>query len=125
MKMTFTARTGRDATPPRPFCHSIAPPRTCLIRINRFKSHQSPVILRERLRDMKRLLALIARLIGLLLLLTAFAVLGHDLLAWREKGAFAPGRGSPVMVTGLKSWVVPVLAVPGLVLAWAFRKRRG
>jgi hypothetical protein len=102
---------------------------------------------------MKRLLALIARIIGLLLLLTAFAVLGHDLLAWRENGAFAPtatgqlwnyvhnaslsaiqeavqryiapGLWNPVMVTGLKSWVVPVLAVPGLVLAWAFRKRRG
>jgi hypothetical protein len=102
---------------------------------------------------MKRLLALMARLIGLLLLLAAFAVLGHDLLAWRESGAFAPtaagqlwhyihnvslsaiqeagqryiapGLWNPVVVSGLKSWVVPVLAVPGLVLAWAFRKRRG
>jgi hypothetical protein len=101
---------------------------------------------------MKRFFALLARLIGFLLLLTAFAVLGHDLLAWRENGAFAPtatgqlwqyvhnaslsalqeaaqrytapGLWNPVMVTGLKSWVVPVLAVPGLILAWMFRKRR-
>jgi hypothetical protein len=101
---------------------------------------------------MRQLFAFIARLIGFLLLLAAFAVLGHDLLAWRENGVFtptatgqlwhyvhhaslsaiqeavqryiAPELWDPVIVTVLRFWVVPVLALPGIFLAWRFRKRR-
>lgn len=101
---------------------------------------------------MRRFFALITRLIGFLLLLAALAVLGHDLLAWRESGVFsptttgqlwhyvhraslgaiqeavqryiAPGLWDPGIVTALRFWAVPVLGLPGLYLAWRFRKRR-
>ena len=101
---------------------------------------------------MRRLFAFLARVIGFLLLLAAFAVLGHDLLAWRENGVFVPTASGqlwhyvhraslgalqegvqryispqlwdPFIVTALQFWVVPVLAVPGIFLAWVFRKRR-
>jgi hypothetical protein len=101
---------------------------------------------------MRGFFALILRLIGFLLLLVAFAVLGHDLLAWRENGVFtptatgqlwhyvhhaslsaiqeavqryiAPELWDPGIITALKVWVVPVLALPGLFLAWRYRKGR-
>ena len=84
--------------------------------------------------------ALLLRLIGLALLLAGFAVLGYDLLAWRETGVFAAtGLGqlwaaldpsdaetysdslSPI---ALGLWSAPILAVLGLFLLWAFRRRR-
>jgi hypothetical protein len=89
---------------------------------------------------MFRFFALVLRLIGLILLLAGFAVLGYDLLAWRESGAFAAtglgqlwtaldpagaeayaGSLSPLL---LELWSAPILAVLGIVLLWAFRRRR-
>jgi hypothetical protein len=100
---------------------------------------------------MNRFFALIARLIGFLLLLGACAVLGHDLLSWQENGVFAPTATGqlwqyihgaslsaiqdavqrylapqlwdPVLVSVLKFWAVLVLAVPGFLLTLAYRKR--
>ena len=100
---------------------------------------------------MNRFFAFIARLFGLLLLLGACAVLGHDLLGWKENGVFAPtatgqlmqylhqfdwsgiqdaaqryvspNLWDPVILSALKSWAVLVLAVPGLLLTLAYRKR--
>jgi hypothetical protein len=93
----------------------------------------------------------IGRLLGWLLLLAALAVLGRDLIAWHATGHFVPiatgqlwydlDRGSlnlaqaaiqrhvatwlwnPVVTTILSFWAVLVLAVPGLLLLWACRRR--
>ncbi|MGH7013911.1 MAG: hypothetical protein ACREEL_07115 [Stellaceae bacterium] len=94
-------------------------------------------------------LRLLSRWFGAALLIAALLVFGHDLLGWRAAHAFAPislgelwfelHRASlaaarrdlpaplwdPVMVTLLRLWAVPALALPGLVLyCWPARKRR-
>jgi hypothetical protein len=94
------------------------------------------------------ILRFFARMTGLVLLLAALAVLGHDLLAWRADGVFAPlplgrlwlyiSRGSlaavqrdlpdplwnPALVTVLSAWAAPSLAIPGFMLYWSARRRR-
>ena len=98
---------------------------------------------------MARFFRFIGRLIGLLLLLAMLAVLGHDLLSWRAEGSFTPtslgqlwiylNRASlvaverslpptlwnPPLVSLLRIWAVPAFALPGILLYWSCRKRRG
>ncbi|MDE2228452.1 MAG: hypothetical protein KGL11_05355 [Alphaproteobacteria bacterium] len=90
---------------------------------------------------------LFGRWLGFLLLLAALLVLGRDLLAWRAEHVLAPislgelwielNRASlaaarrdlpallwdPVMITLLRLWAAPALALPGLLLYWPARKR--
>jgi hypothetical protein len=95
----------------------------------------------------------IGRIIGWLMLLAALAVLGRDLVVGYRTGVLAPvvvgqlwfdlDRASlnlvqaviqryltpwlwdPVVTTFLFFWAAPTLAVPGLLLLWLCRRRRG
>ena len=77
---------------------------------------------------MRGFFALIARLIGFLLLLVAIAVLGHDLLAWRENGVFSPTsigqlwhyvhRASlSAIQEAVQRYIAPELWDPGIITA--------
>lgn len=89
---------------------------------------------------------IIVRIVGWVLLLAGFVVLGRDLIAWRDAAVFAPvsveqlwlefDRASIERLEGgvapwllailhpvLVLWAGPSLVVSGLVLAWLGRKR--
>jgi hypothetical protein len=93
---------------------------------------------------------IVVRLVGWLLVLIALMILGRDLLAWYDSGTFAPEsvdqlwfelfRRSRTFVQGLLErdaapwfghiifvalllWAAPAVAVPGVALIWAGRRR--
>jgi len=90
---------------------------------------------------------LLGRWAGLLLLIAALLVVGHDLLGWRAAHVFAPlslgalwieldraGLAAirrdlpaplwdPAMVTLLRLWAAPAFALSGFLLYWPNRKR--
>ncbi|MGE0257047.1 MAG: hypothetical protein AB7N54_04840 [Alphaproteobacteria bacterium] len=95
---------------------------------------------------------IVGRTIGYVLLLAAVAAFAYDAAAWYDTGAFAPQAAGelwfrvhhaslnlaqaviqryvdarlwdPVIVTVLLWPAFAVLGVPGLLLAWLFRRRR-